>query len=246
MPNAANGLRIGQVVSLENYHGIFGSSAPARTNRAMSSSPSSRMPSSGRIIGRPSPPSRLWRRPAGRTGKAITTRSASCSASPRGAAYPVGGAILDKRFADAPLARSSLAVDITGVGRPVLDLLRKARIFRATIRPITVTGGHEAHSDENGGWLVPRKELVSTLQVPLQQRRLRVGETLPEVPTLVQELLNFASNGLIAPGDAPTRPPDAADFGNLPIGRGIAQSARKTCHQASQLGRWLPSPKSKS
>jgi hypothetical protein len=109
---------------------------------------------------------------------------------PPGTAYGDVAAALVKRFAAPPLAGSSLAVDITGVGRPVLDLLRKARIG-GTIRPITVTGGHEARSDDNGGWLVPKKEIVSALQVLLQGRRLKVSQALPESPTLVQELLNF-------------------------------------------------------
>jgi hypothetical protein len=41
------------------------------------------------------------------------------------------------------------------------------------------------------GWLVPKQELVSNLQVLLQARRLKVAQTLPDAPTLVQELLNF-------------------------------------------------------
>jgi hypothetical protein len=117
-----------------------------------------------------------------------------------GTGYTEVGATLASRFADAPLAGSSLAVDITGVGRPVLDLLRKARI-RGTIRPITVTGGREALSDDNGGWLVPKKEIVSTLQELLQGRRLKVAQTLPEAPTLVQELLNFKAKVTTAAAD---------------------------------------------
>jgi hypothetical protein len=39
--------------------------------------------------------------------------------------------------------------------------------------------------------LVPRKELVSTLQLILQERRLKVSPALPEAQTLVRELMNF-------------------------------------------------------
>jgi hypothetical protein len=120
---------------------------------------------------------------------------------PPGTAYGDVAAVLAERFADPPLAGSSLAVDITGVGRPVLDLLRKARIG-GTIRPITVTGGHEARPDDNGGWLVPKKEIVSTLQVLLQGRRLKVAQTLPQAPTLVQELLNFKAKVTTAAADS--------------------------------------------
>jgi hypothetical protein len=38
---------------------------------------------------------------------------------------------------------------------------------------------------------VPKKELVSTLQVLLAARRLQVAPRLAEAPTLVRELLNF-------------------------------------------------------
>ncbi len=51
--------------------------------------------------------------------------------------------------------------------------------------------GHQAHPDGAGGRNVPKKELVSTLQVLLQARRLRVAPALPEAQTLVRELLNF-------------------------------------------------------
>ena len=117
---------------------------------------------------------------------------------PPGTPYPEIAATLSTRFGEKPLAGSSLAVDVTGVGRPVLDLLRKADI-RATIRPVTVTGGYEAGRDASGGWLVPRKELVSTMQVLLQERRLKVAQALPEAAMLTQELLNFKAKPSTAP-----------------------------------------------
>jgi hypothetical protein len=88
------------------------------------------------------------------------------------------------------LAGSILAVDQTGVGRPVIDLLRGARI-QAQVVPVTITAGHQATIADGGGWLVPKKELVSTLQVLLAARRLQVAPTLAEAPTLVRELQIF-------------------------------------------------------
>src|SRR5579872_6135096 len=85
---------------------------------------------------------------------------------PPGTSFPEIGSLLAKRFADPPLTWTNLAVDITAVGKPVLDLLRRARI-PAYIRPITVTAGHESATDGKGGWLVPRIELVSTTQILL-------------------------------------------------------------------------------
>jgi hypothetical protein len=82
-----------------------------------------------------------------------------------------------------------LAVDETGVGRPVIDLLNNSGI-NADVRPITITGGHEATRGERMGWKVPKKCLVSTMQVLLQGRRLTVAKSLAFAPILVEELLN--------------------------------------------------------
>lgn len=109
---------------------------------------------------------------------------------PLGTPYPDVCARLKVLFGPPPLARSALAVDQTGVGRPVVDLLRRARVG-ACLRPITITAGHKATPDDGGGWCVPKKELVGVLQVLLQARRIKVPPALPEAPTLVQELLAF-------------------------------------------------------
>ncbi len=109
---------------------------------------------------------------------------------PLGTAYAEIGARLAQMFAAAPLTSSVLTVDQTAVGKPVLDLFRRAGI-RAQLRPVTITAGHQASQDGKGGWLVPKKELVSTLQVLLQSRQLKVAPTLPEAQTLVEELTRF-------------------------------------------------------
>jgi hypothetical protein len=88
-----------------------------------------------------------------------------------------------------PLRNPLLAVDQTGVGRAVLDILRQARP-QARVRPILITAGHEVTQDEEGSWHVPKKELASSLQAVLQQRRLRIAN-VPEREILVQELMNF-------------------------------------------------------
>jgi hypothetical protein len=93
-------------------------------------------------------------------------------------------------FGNAPLSTSHLAVDYTGVGRPILDMLRRARV-RAHVAPILVTAGHKATADERGGWCVPRRELAANLQVLLQSRRLHVAPALAEAATLVRELSAF-------------------------------------------------------
>src|SRR6266487_771535 len=83
----------------------------------------------------------------------------------------------------------ALALDETGVGAPVRDMLERARP-RARLVPITITGGYEPIRDGQG-WHVPKRDLVSTAQVLLQGRRLRVAPSLPEAATLVRELETF-------------------------------------------------------
>ena len=110
--------------------------------------------------------------------------------------FPLGTAYTDvcgrvsSLFAAPPLAGGVLAIDHTGVGRPVVDMLRKSGV-KGTLRPVTITAGHQASMDGRGGWLVPKKDLVGTMQVLLQQRRLQVAPELAEADTLVRELLGF-------------------------------------------------------
>jgi hypothetical protein len=85
---------------------------------------------------------------------------------------------------------AALAVDATGVGRPVCDLFRDARMPGRLV-PITITGGLSVTADGRGGAHVPKKDLVACAQVLLQTRRLRVARELPLADVLVQELENF-------------------------------------------------------
>lgn len=67
-----------------------------------------------------------------------------------------------------------LAIDHTGVGQAVVDFLRKAKP-RAMLHPILITSGHR-HTMEADGWHVPKKDLVSSLQVCLGTDRIVVGD----------------------------------------------------------------------
>jgi hypothetical protein len=88
-------------------------------------------------------------------------------------------------FADGPLARSTLVVDQTGVGRPVVDMFRAAGIG-ASLRPFTITGG-----DANTGNTVAKKNLVAAVQAPLCSGRLRFAAGLALTPVLATELEQF-------------------------------------------------------
>jgi len=116
---------------------------------------------------------------------------------PPGTPYPSVGQRVAALFGERPLCNGTLVVDQTGVGKPVVELLRKAQP-KAYVRPVTVTAGHHAVSDEHGGWLVPKKELVSTLQILLQSRRLQIPRSLPEAEVLVRELGEFRARVTLA------------------------------------------------
>jgi hypothetical protein len=81
-----------------------------------------------------------------------------------------------------------LVVDATGVGRAVLDVLRGAGLEPVAI---TITGGDQVTKPALEEYRVPKRDLVSTVAVLLQQRRLRIAAALPLAPTLREELANF-------------------------------------------------------
>jgi len=83
------------------------------------------------------------------------------------------------------LGQSHLVVDATGVGAPVLDLLRRARV-RANITAVTITGGDRAHSSGDQ-WHVPKRELLTGLESLLECGELRIAGKLREAARLVKE-----------------------------------------------------------
>lgn len=99
---------------------------------------------------------------------------------PLGTLYPAIVAHTCGLLAAPPLAGASdLVADATGVGMPVVDLLRQAGLLPVAV---TITGGHAATQEETHRWRVPKRDLMSTLQVLLQAGRLRIAEALPEAP----------------------------------------------------------------
>jgi len=89
-----------------------------------------------------------------------------------------------------PLRGAPLVVDQTGVGRAVVDMLRKSGI-KGQIVPVTITGGHVVTLGQEGARRVPKKELVTSLQVLLQARRLKIARSLSDAELLARELENY-------------------------------------------------------
>ena len=81
-------------------------------------------------------------------------------------------------------------VDATGLGAPVIDLLRE-NIESARIKAAYLTGGIEARIERGGMTLyIPKAQMVSMLQVLLQTGRIHLPKTA-EAEALKEELLNY-------------------------------------------------------
>src|ERR1043166_5049505 len=91
---------------------------------------------------------------------------------PLGTPYPDVVARVREVVRNAALAgRCTLVIDATGVGAPVLDLLRRAELG-CGIEGVILTGG-ERESHAGGVRHVPKRDLITGLRVMLDNRELR-------------------------------------------------------------------------
>lgn len=82
-----------------------------------------------------------------------------------------------------------LLLDATGVGRPVIDLAREAGLSPVGI---TISGGH-AITENDMGFVVPKRDLVSALLTMYQTTSIRVAASLELAPVLSRELQHFTA-----------------------------------------------------
>src|SRR5215213_169506 len=97
------------------------------------------------------------------------------------------------------LGECVVVMDLTRTGRPVHALIMGA-VHEATKDthagvsqcPISVTGEHGAVSlSPDVGWLVPRRDLVSSALLLFEQEQLKIAEGLDLARTLTQEFMDF-------------------------------------------------------
>lgn len=102
--------------------------------------------------------------------------------------YPDVADRVEDLLAREPLTdRAELAIDATGVGLAVTDIFTKrGRRFKA----VKIHGG-DAETHGGGVYRVPKRNLISALQVLLQNGSLRISSGLELAETLRKELLNF-------------------------------------------------------
>jgi hypothetical protein len=82
---------------------------------------------------------------------------------------------------------TKLVMDATGVGVPVLDLLRAQGLHPAAI---TITGGHSTSGTPEHLY-VPKRKLISNLLGLFKSGRLIIGVGIPLAAELIEELQNF-------------------------------------------------------
>jgi hypothetical protein len=106
-----------------------------------------------------------------------------------GTPYPTIVADVQLLVAHPALSSPDLVVDATGCGRPVVDLFVAANC--TPIGVLITSGSHVTQDEETRYWHVPKRELVSTVQIGLQSSTLQIARALPEAAVLTEELLNF-------------------------------------------------------
>ncbi len=94
-------------------------------------------------------------------------------------------------FGKPPLLGSQLAVDMTGVGIPVVEMIR-AKEMDVAIMGVMITGGFQASLQaDRRTWHVPKRDLASAVKLALESNRLMIAKDLPHAALLKKELQNF-------------------------------------------------------
>ena len=109
---------------------------------------------------------------------------------PLGTPYPeVVERVREAMGSPALEGRCRLAVDATGVGRPVVDLLRRGRLG-CSLWPVMITGG-DVEGTGDGYYRVPKRDLIVGLQVLLQSGGLQIASGLSDGATLMKEMMGM-------------------------------------------------------
>lgn len=87
-----------------------------------------------------------------------------------------------------PTGDVTLAIDATGPGMPVVDMIRNAGLG-ASLLPAVITGGGASSRKPTGGvYSIARKELLSILRVAIETGRLKAAQDLDMRDDLLAEL----------------------------------------------------------
>jgi hypothetical protein len=139
---------------------------------------------------------------------------------PLGTSYPdvVEGVASLMRQLPARRRMPTLTVDSTGVGKPVVDLIRARGLFPIGV---SITAGDAVTRSAADDWRIAKRVLVSGLQVALQTGRLQVAAALPLTTILVRELSSFSAK-ISASGSASFEAWREADHDDLVLALAIS------------------------
>ena len=113
-----------------------------------------------------------------------------------------------------PLKARQLIIDAGGPGPPLVDRLRANLSRHVTIKPVIITGGKGANTLTGGYTGVPRRTIVSNLQLLLAAKTLKCDNHLDGWSLLKEELLELSGND--------TQPADSTAHDDLAIATGLA------------------------
>ncbi|ADK81902.1 phage terminase large subunit family protein [Sediminispirochaeta smaragdinae] len=82
---------------------------------------------------------------------------------------------------------TALLVDATGVGLPVVEMMREDLLLPI---PIIITGGNSI-SEQNGGFHIPKRFLVAALQGLFETGRLKIASGIGCLAEFMHEIENF-------------------------------------------------------
>jgi hypothetical protein len=124
-----------------------------------------------------------------------------------GTSYPdVVGNIKSIAASPALESRSTLIVDATGVGAPIVDLLKRAQL-RCQVIPVTITSGDRPSSD-GSAHRVPKRDLIAGLQVLFEDPSFDIAIGLAFTKPLVDELARMRATVSAAGHDRYNGPKD--------------------------------------
>jgi len=110
----------------------------------------------------------------------------------RGKSYPDVARHMYALMRRSPLIGAKMLVDATGVGRPVLQMIREGRV---QCSGITITGGRDEsrHPTDYRDWLVPKRLLIQSVDALMHRDAIKIAPELSEATNLQYELNDFRS-----------------------------------------------------
>jgi phage FluMu gp28-like protein len=133
----------------------------------------------------------------------------------------------------------AVAVDATGLGAPVVEMLRGSGLG-CEIAAVTITGGERETELAGDAWNVPKRDLITGLQMLVERGELRIAGNLKGVGALVRELVDIRltareGGGVRMGADGAGEHDDMA----IAVALGCWRAARKVKGPVGEVGRRL-------